>query len=684
MNDPSPAAVRRGWVFGLTALSTVMATAELSRLLSVKGHTALEYLLLVLFALNFAWIALAFWTNGVGFAVMMQRSHQPGLRWPSPPSSDEAEQPLTQKVAVVTPVYNESPIEVLARLEAMARAVAATGQGKVFDFFILSDTQDPDVWVREELEWEALRKRLGDSARVFYRRRAQNVYKKSGNIADFCRRWGTHYESFVVLDADSLMSGETLVTMARLMELNPEAGIIQVPPLLIGRQTLFARLQQFAASVYGRINAAGLSFWHLGDSNYWGHNAIVRSVAFLKYCGLPILPGVKPFGGEILSHDFVEAAMIRRAGYSVWLVPELEGSYEQVPPTLLDYAKRDRRWCQGNMQHAPLVFSAGMHPMSRLHFALGVMSYAASPLWLGFLLVGLTAAVHDRFIEPSYFPTYRTLFPIWPTFETESAIRLGIISLSLLVAPKLLGVLWVIFRAEKRGPIGRKILTLFSSLFELAWSVLLAPVNMVLQSSFVASALLGRSVNWGSQTRDDRTTSWREAFLRHGVHTLLGVAVALLCFWAIPALIPWTATLAVGLLLSIPLSVFSSRPSWGRWLLRRGLLVTADEVDPPHVVREADRLTSERMGGELDSSFDGLSRVLSDPGANALHLALLAQEGVRPAATSLLAASARRKIEAGELASLATSERLALLTDSAALAELHHAWLARRHEAAPS
>jgi membrane glycosyltransferase len=675
MNDPSPAAVRRGWVFGLTALSTVMATAELSRLLSVKGHTALEYLLLFFFALNFAWIALAFWTNLAGFAVMMQGVHQPGLRWPT---AEERQQPLTARVAIVAPVYNESPIEVLSRLEAMARAVIALGHGQIFDFFILSDTQDPDVWVREELEWEALRKRLGDSVRVFYRRRAQNSYKKSGNIADFCRRWGSHYESFVVLDADSLMSGETLVTMARLMELNPEAGIIQVPPLLIGRQTLFARLQQFAASVYGRINAAGLAFWHLGDSNYWGHNAIIRSVAFLKYCGLPVLPGAKPFGGEILSHDFVEAAMIRRAGYSVWLVPELEGSYEQVPPTLLDYAKRDRRWCQGNMQHAPLVFSAGMHPMSRIHFALGVMSYAASPLWLGFLAVGLLAAVHDKFIEPSYFPAYRTLFPIWPTFETESAIRLSIISLALLLTPKLLGVAWVAFKAESSAPAHRKLLTLASALFEIAWSVLLAPVNMVLQSGFVASSLMGRSVNWGSQTRDDQSTSWKEAFIRHGGHTLFGVAVAALCLWAVPALIPWTATLAVGLLLSIPLSVLSSRPSWGRWLLGRGLLVTSDERHPPEIVREADRLTRERMDKEAatSESFDGLSRVLTDPHANALHLALLAQEGVRPPAASAVA-SGRQKVESGAFDALTRPERLALLTDSATLTDLHHAHLAK-------
>ncbi|HZH02874.1 MAG TPA: glucans biosynthesis glucosyltransferase MdoH, partial [Myxococcaceae bacterium] len=521
----SPAGRRRGWILGLTALSAVMATAELSRLLSVKGHTTLEYVLLAFFAVNFSWIALSFWTGIAGFATLMRRRHAPGLKWPS---AETARRPLTARVAVVTPVYNESPTEVFSRLEAMARSVARLGQSHAFDFFVLSDTQDPDVWVEEELAWSELSARLGDLARVYYRRRANNAYKKSGNVADFCRRWSSAYESFIVLDADSLMSGETLVTMAQLMELNPQAGIIQVPPLLVGRQTLFARLQQFAASVYGRINAAGLAYWQLGDSNYWGHNAILRSVAFSKHCGLPVLPGSKPFGGEILSHDFVEAALVRRAGYSVWLVPELGGSYEQVPPTLIDYAKRDRRWCQGNLQHLPLVFAADLHPMSRLHFALGVMSYAASPLWLLFLGVGLLAAVQDRFIEPSYFLPYRTLFPIWPTFETESAIRLGLISLSLLLVPKILGVLWIVLSEERAAPLGRKLLTFASSLFEIAWSVLLAPVHMVLQSTFVATALMGRSVNWGSQQREDRTTSWREAAARHGVHTLLGAAVAAL------------------------------------------------------------------------------------------------------------------------------------------------------------
>ncbi|MGH7005945.1 MAG: glucans biosynthesis glucosyltransferase MdoH, partial [Alphaproteobacteria bacterium] len=208
-------------------------------------------------------------------------------------------------------------------------------------------------------------------------------------MADFLKRWGRHYDYMIVLDADSLMEGRTLVAMARHMDANPGAGLVQAPPVCINRNTLFARMLQFAGRIYGPVFAAGQAFWQMGEGNYWGHNAIIRVRPFTEHCGLPELPGRPPFGGHILSHDFVEAALLVRAGWSVWLAPDLGGSYEEVPPTLLDYAKRDHRWCQGNLQHSRIVGARNLNGVSRFHFIGGIMSYVASPLWLAFLGLGL-------------------------------------------------------------------------------------------------------------------------------------------------------------------------------------------------------------------------------------------------------------------------------------------------------
>ena len=191
------------------------------------------------------------------------------------------------------------------------------GSDDHFDYFLLSDTTDPDVWVAEERALVALRDRLRGKGKVYYRHRRKNLNRKAGNIADFVTRWGGAYPNMVVLDADSLMTAHSVVSLAAAMEDDPDAGIIQTLPLIINRNTLFARLQQFAARIHGPIIASGLAVWMGRDGNYWGHNAIIRTAAFAAHCGLPDLRGRPPLGGHILSHDFVEAALIRRAGYAV-------------------------------------------------------------------------------------------------------------------------------------------------------------------------------------------------------------------------------------------------------------------------------------------------------------------------------------------------------------------------------
>ena len=333
-------AVQRWLILGLALSTTAAVSTRLLAIFRVDGVSLLEMALLAVFALLFCLIATSFWIACLGAHALWRGATDLALREPDSSASHA-------RTVLVVPVYNENAREVFARIQAMQESLCEAGAADSFDFFVLSDSTDQSCRAAEEAAWRRLRRQV-PSARIFYRHRAQNIAHKSGNIADFCRNWGGMYEYMVVLDADSLMTGSTLARLVRLMDANPRAALIQVPPLLVGGQSLFARSQQFASWAYGRMHAAGLAKLQGPDGNYWGHNAIIRLRPFADHCGLPVLPGRPPLGGEIMSHDFVEAALLRRAGWEVWMAPDLHGSYETSPPTLIDHLKRDRRWCQGN------------------------------------------------------------------------------------------------------------------------------------------------------------------------------------------------------------------------------------------------------------------------------------------------------------------------------------------------
>jgi membrane glycosyltransferase len=652
--------LRRGALALLTLATTGWAAAQLSIVLAGNhGLGALDILLLALFVGCFLWIAFSFWAAIAGFAMLLVRARQPGLRPPRPGAGR-----LSSRVAVVMAVHNEDPARVFANIEAIHESVAATGQGHAFDFYVLSDTADPDLWVAEELAWHALVQRLGAGVRLFYRRRRRNIARKAGNVADFCRRWGRHYDHMVVLDADSLMEGRTLVALARLMDANPGAGLIQAPPVCVNRNTLFARMLQFAGRVYGPVFAAGQAFWQMGEGNYWGHNAIIRVRAFMAHCGLPELPGKPPFGGHILSHDFVEAALLVRGGWSVWLVPELGGSYEEVPPTLLDYAKRDQRWCQGNLQHARVLGARGLNPVSRFHFIGGIMSYVASPLWLLFLGLGLAIASINTLFPRAYFGVQKQLFPDWPIFDAALAKSLFLLALAFLLVPRLLGVVLVLLDAPARQGAGGAARVLFGTAIELVYSTLLAPAMMLFQSKFVAKTLLGGNIGWAMQNRDDGGIPWPVAFRAHLGHMLLGLGVGLLAFAIDPNLALWLSPLAAGLILAVPIAQLSSRRDLGAWLRRRRLFLIPEETAPPPVLARARRSYLE-LQGRPRGAEDGLRRVLTDPLANAIHKLALAASEEGPPAESAELFLARRKLAAGQ--ALDAGEKALLLYDRATL-----------------
>ncbi len=660
--------LRRALYFGLVALTTLMAMGLLTSVFQRDGITPLELLLLVLYSLLIVWVSAAFWTAAIGFAVLLLGgdrsaidSARGAVRLPS-----EWEPGL--RTALVMPAYNEDPVRVFAGIRAMYEALRETGQLQYFEFFVLSDTRDPDLWVAEEVLWYRTIRELDAGGRIFYRNREDNSAKKSGNIAEFVRRWGARYRYMVVLDADSLMGAATLTRMVGLMEANARVALIQSPPLPIHRESLFARILQFGASLYGSMFSHGLAFWQLGDGNSWGHNAIIRVAAFARHCGLPHLPGREPFGGEVLSHDFVEAALLRRAGYELWLAPGLTESFEELPPTLIDYAKRDRRWCQGNLQHLRLLFARGFKAMSRLHLCMGLMSYLSSPLWCLFLLItGIEAYVQAQ-TEPVYF-FGDNLFPVWPeSYAVEMTTVMGV-TLAMLFLPKLFGLVLAWLRPALTRAYGGYAKLGLGVLLETLFSSLTAPILMLYQSKFVLAILLRRSIGWPAQQRGDHALGLRDAARAHGGQTLVGLLAGAVCFLWIPELFWWLTPVLCGLVLSIPMSMVSSRVAVGRWARGRELFLTPVEKDAPtisaDVLRDAARLA---CGARADPP--GTQRVLIEPAVNALHMALLPERQVSKRQRYHLRMLIYQLLEVGP-ESLTPSEKRWLLSDPETLCLLH-------------
>ena len=679
---------------------------------------------IILFILTFGWIALYFWSGVFGFCQLLKRAKMPGLAYPKDvdealaAAAAEADGGAAQtaaaverlaahiraKTAVLMPVYNEDPSQTMARILAIGEDLLRAGGSGKFDFFVLSDTTNPKVWVKEEAVWYQAKRQLekeipaglraegmavgsavadvrtgiSESAggtgvadtggiHLYYRRRAQNTARKSGNIEDFCNRWGAEYDFMIVLDADSLMTAETIAEMVRLMEANGHAGIIQASPQMINSSSMFARQQQFAGKIAGPIVGAGLAYWQAGNSNYWGHNAIIRTRAFIDCCGLPKLKGKGPFGGFILSHDFVEAALIARGGWSAWLLPELKGSYEECPPSMIDFAVRDRRWCQGNLQHIKVLISRGLHPVSRVHFLTGIMSYLSSPLWMLFLLAGVSMVLFREFIPPQYFGQGYSLFPNWPVFDKFGTVALFVLSMAMLLVPKFLGMAIFLRRNGWRKRAGKKFLPAgkaWGSLgLEIVSSTLMAPVMMLFQSKFVFDILCGKSVSWNAQNRGDDGTSWRMAWQIHKWHMILGAVTAVAVWKYAHALFWWLSPVTLGLVLSVPMSVISSRAGIGRRLKAHGWLLIPEEAEEPEVLSRTEYWVGVLQPYEAGEG--GWKMLQQNEVLRRLHCRMLPVNGPAPEFAPEVAAAAGEKLAGGRAEELSKDEEMWVLYERA-------------------
>ncbi len=663
---------RRMLFFSAIFAITAVATWFMADLLWRDGLPPVEVGLLGLFVILFAHVAAGFCTAMVGFYVINRGGDSSRITATIKPDED----PPLASTAIVMPVFNEDVSRVFEGLRVVFRSVQETKKLEHFDFFVLSDSNQPNQWIQEEVAWLELCKQVGGFGKIFYRKRRQSINKKAGNIADFLRRWGRRYRYMIVLDADSIMTGRALVQLVALMERNPQVGIIQTAPRIVNGETVFARLQSFASRLYSPLFLAGLNYWQQHEGNFWGHNAVIRIQPFIEHCSLPELPGSEPFGGRILSHDFVEAALMRKAGWGVWLAGDIEGTFEEGPPTLIDSAKRDRRWCQGNMQHAWLLTARDFRPANRFHLLMGVMGYVSSPLWLLFLVLGTVHAFSDA-ISPgtaSVVGAYATVFGYQLTVPT--ALILFTLTMVLLFVPKLVSVVVTAGRPEEAERFGGRERLVLSALLETALSVLLAPINMIFNSKFVLFTLLGQGVSWVTQRRNTEGdgTDWREAIITHGAQTAFGVVWGVSSYIISPAFFFWLSPVVVPLVFSIPISIVLSKGSLGSWLRRLGVFVTPEESAPPYELKRLHQNLAECYRHlppfePLRADY-GLMQAVLDPYVNGLHVALLRQRKPTEESREWFAQLRARLLRDGP-GKFTVKEKMALLMDAESMITLH-------------
>ena len=689
--------LRRGWRLFLFFSSAVLLTGAVSMLFADllwrTGWSASRTVLLVLFIILFLLTSIGCMHGVYGFFIRTFGTNR----------RITALKPFKEQniagvsTAIIFPIYNEDSVRVLEGLRATYESLERTGQLDRFDFFILSDSTNPDCWVEEEARWSELVRDLDALGKIYYRRRLFNEARKSGNVRDFLNTWGMRYRYFICCDADSVMRGETLVDLVKLMEAHPTTGLIQTVPALVNAESLFGRIQQFANRLYAPVFIAGLNYWALDFGNYWGHNAIIRTEPFMQFCDLPSLPGRKPFGGQILSHDFVEAALMLRENWTVWLAYDLEGSYEEAPQALIENAQRERRWCQGNLQHGLVLFAKGLRGVSRMHLILGIFGYVASPLWLAFLItfewiycVQKLTGLSDITVQ-----SFNPYLKDWS--GTAHASLVFIICMAVIMLPKFLSLIDLANDWPRRKQFGGLLNATGGVICETIFSTLHAPLLMLWHTRFVVTNIAGISVGWTTQIRSADGTDWLYAAQRHWGHTLIGLAWGWFTWKLDPGLFWWFTPVLAGMVFSVPLSVLTSRRSLGARAKSAGLFLTPEETKPPvELVSLRSRMKIHELT-EDDTPrcrvHAGLAAAVLDPYVNAIHVTLLREKQLNPVYAEHLARIGAgtdavrdlgEKLLAGGPEKLNPSERVTVMADQRVMVWLHQqAWLRPEEKLAP-
>ncbi|HWD20998.1 MAG TPA: glucans biosynthesis glucosyltransferase MdoH [Verrucomicrobiae bacterium] len=689
---PASPVVRGLRLFSLYSLAmflTCFVSVFFADLLWRTGWSGSRTILLVLFFLLFFFAAIGFMHALYGFVLRrIDLVHRP--------ASIQADDPIdpAANTAILFPIYNEDITRVYEGLRITYNSLKSAGQVERFDFFILSDSTDPEKWIEEEKAWQKLIQKTGGMSRIYYRRRVDNEGKKSGNIREFLSVWGQRYRYFITFDADSVMHGRTIVNLVNLMEANPASGLIQTVPGIFNARSLFGRMQQFSNRFYTPIFIRGLDHWSEGFANYWGHNAIIRTETFMKFCALPQLPGRKPFGGFILSHDFVEAALLLRENSQVWLAWQLDGSYEEGPPDMIENAKRDRRWCQGNLQHMMVLGARGLHGISRIHLVQGIFGYLASPLWLAFLVTFYWMWLLTSAIGLSQITVHSWMADL-DLDAAAHAFLVFLLCMGVLLVPRVLAVIDAFFDHQRRQAFGGMAHILVGTIAETAFSTLHAPLQMLWHTRFVFTILRGKTIDWGTQTRTAEGNSWAYALRQHWWQTAIGLGWGGIILWFMPNTFFWFLPLFLGMALAIPLSVFTSRARWGDIAKDFGLFLTPEETSPPpELVALQTRLALAEQDEAAGPQIPHLIQSVVDPYLNAIHVSMLREAQLNPESAQALAKIGAsgpdvkwiaEKLIVRGFDELRPDEKMIILSDADSMAWMHRQiWLRPETTLAPS
>ncbi len=567
---PGPATLsvaRRRMLFAaLVAVSIAGLLWLAAAALSPGGLGVLDLILLAMFAATMPWSVIGFWNATIGFFIM-RFSRDPVAAVLPIAGRVARDAPITASTAIVMCVRNEPPDRVIRNLDAMMRDITAAGAAEKFHLYVLSDTGMADVAAAEEREFGALAERWQGRIPVTYRRREVNTGFKAGNIRDFLDRWGDNHELMVTLDTDSFMTAAAILRMVRVVQADPKLGILQGLVVGMPSTSAFARIFQFGMRLGMRSWTIGSAWWQADCGPYWGHNAAIRIAPFREHCHIPELPGKGVLRGHVLSHDQVEAALMRRAGYDVRVLPEEDLGWEENPPTLIEFIRRDQRWCQGTLQYGFFLFQPGIRPVSRFQLAFAMLMFLSSPAWIGLLLFGTLAVALSP--SPSAF------------IHADAGLALLAIILVMWFAPKIATVLDVLTRPELRHAFGGTARFLASVASETMFFILLSPIMWVCHTLFLAGLPFGKAIGWIGQMRDDHTIPWSVAAAQLWPHTAVGAGSVAVLAATHPAAIPYALLIAGGPLLSIPLCVVTSQPAVGAALARLGIGRLPEETAPP-------------------------------------------------------------------------------------------------------
>jgi membrane glycosyltransferase len=538
--------------------------------LSPGGIGAIDLILVALFAVTLPWYVIGFWNATIGL-VIMRFARDPVAAVLPVAGRIRADEPITASTAVLLCVRNEPPERTVRMLEPMLQGLAARGVGDRFHVYVLSDTEESHIAAAEDTCFAALAAAWRGRIAVTYRRRAQNIAFKAGNIGEFCMRWGKDHDFAIMLDADSVMTVDLVLKLVRIMQIDPRLGILQTLVIGMPSASPFARIFQFGMRLGMRSYTIGSAWWQGDCGPYWGHNAIVRIAPFMTHCQLPVLGEGALVKGHVLSHDQIEAVLMRRAGYAVRVLAGEGSSFEQNPPTLVEFIRRDLRWCQGNMQYWHFLRMPGLRPVSRYQLAFAILMFLGSPAWIGLLLIGSAAAA---------------LAPTPADFMRWDAGVAGLILvLAMWFAPNVATVIDVLTRAKLRHLFGGGIRFSASFMITVVFVVLVAPITWASHTVFLARLLCGRPLDWGAPARHDHEVPWSLALRQFWPQTLVGLAPVLLLAAAAPAALPYALLIAGGPLLSIPLAVLTASPALGRTLIALGLDRLPEETLPPSELR---------------------------------------------------------------------------------------------------